>query len=137
MPNVDGTLAVRLLAMWVPLAVIWSAGLVAAFGAPAAKAVGINDRQIPTQSLLWRVAALSAFVYPLLFFSFGYFIAWQSPDVREFYLTTANGSQSLASNPAMVEQVIMYSFEVMRGLLWVGMGFRVAERREQSGVAMA
>jgi hypothetical protein len=74
----------------------------------------------------WRVALLAAVVYPVLFFGFGYFVAWQNPEVRTFYGEPgaiqpflAHMAATLAAAPGL------YPFEVMRGLLWVGLALIV------------
>lgn len=68
---------------------------------------------------IWRAAAL-ALAYVAIYWTAGYFIAWQNPELRAFYgepgpplpfLThTANAARS---NPAM------FAFQFLRGLLWV------------------
>ncbi len=138
MPNVDGSLAFRLALMWIPLAVLWSAGVAWAFGAPtrsaeggsagegaASGATGLEDvaglaqaRLRRGRALVARVAILSAVVYPMLFFGFGYFVAWQSEAVQGFYLTAAGGGEEGASMPSPGK---LYLFETMRGALWVVM----------------
>ncbi|NMB53702.1 MAG: hypothetical protein GYA15_03295 [Leptolinea sp.] len=52
---------------------------------------------------------LLAVIYPILYFSFGYFVAWQSAAVREFYATTT----------ITTAQPLLTLIQVARGALWV------------------
>ena len=73
----------------------------------------------PTAAWIWRIGALAA-IYVVLYWSAGYFIAWQNPELRAFYgqpgealpfLThTAN---VLRSDPGL------FVFQFVRGILWV------------------
>jgi hypothetical protein len=56
----------------------------------------------------WKVAALSV-LYMILYFTFGYYIAWQYDVLREFY----HGSVSSISNTELV------FIQIGRGALWV------------------
>jgi hypothetical protein len=56
----------------------------------------------------WKLAVLSVF-YMILYFTFGYFIAWQVDILREFY----HGSVSSISNTELV------LIQIFRGTLWV------------------
>ena len=60
---------------------------------------------MPLGEWAWKLAA-SAMLYVCLYFSFGYFIAWQNPAIREFY---AGG---------LVIPAWMPLFQPLRGLLW-------------------
>jgi len=119
MPNVTALMLPWLLGMTLPLALLFPPVLLGLFGLwrrdPSLEPAWERGNTTPL-----RVAVLSAFVYPALFFGAGYFIAWQSPAVREFY----TGSQRL---PGVAEHLagvfaadpFVYPFEVLRGLLWV------------------
>ncbi len=64
-----------------------------------------------------------AAVYLLIYILFGYFVAWQSPAVREFYTGTTDlqpffthlRNQFIAGNPWLGP------FQLLRGCLWVGL----------------
>lgn len=86
----------------------------------------------PEESPAWRIpvmsagewavklTVLSAVVYPALFFSFGYFVAFRSEAVLAFYGVTelqpffGHLSQSFGDDP------LLLPFEALRGALWVG-----------------
>jgi hypothetical protein len=50
-----------------------------------------------------------AMIYPILYFFFGYFVAWQSSAVREFYATTT----------ITTAQPLLTFIQIGRGFLWV------------------
>jgi hypothetical protein len=104
--------------LFVPLAVLilgkWRAASSAvAWPAPAVLAAS---------SLTWRIALLVvAFVFLYMFF--GYYIAWQNPDLRHYYGGTAFSSfyDSLKSNWG--QRPFLYLLQVFRALLFVACVF--------------
>jgi hypothetical protein len=58
----------------------------------------------------WRLA-LIAMAYLTLYFSFGYVVAWQNPEVRALYEGGIN--QSVFANERLIP------FQILRALLWV------------------
>jgi hypothetical protein len=96
-----------------PLALVW---------APLAVALLTWGRPTPTleppaPSLpgswwgwIWRLAAI-AVAYLALYFSFGYVVAWQNPEVRALY----DGG----ANPQVFAYERLIPFQVLRALLWV------------------
>lgn len=90
-----------------------------------------NDN-LPMQPLfqknfLTRVIPL-AILYPMLYFFFGYVVAWQSPAVREFYATTT----------ITTAQPLLTFIQIGRGFLWVLAGlplFMMFEKRIHSFIA--
>lgn len=54
-------------------------------------------------------SAILAVIYPVLYFFFGYFVAWQSSAVREFYATTT----------ITTAQPLLTFIQIGRGFLWV------------------
>lgn len=72
-----------------------------------------------------KVAVLSVVLYPVLFFVFGYFVAFRFPAVRAFYGVAADVgfwrqmARTFAATPSV------YPFEVLRGLLWVALALPV------------
>lgn len=72
----------------------------------------------------WKLAAI-ALVYLTLYFTFGYFIAWRNPAVREYYAGideggfVANMGSVLRSTPWLIP------FQMLRALLWAGIALPV------------
>ena len=64
--------------------------------------------------------------YIVLYFLFGYFVAWQSPDVRELY----TGSTAIEPFFTHLANTIkgdasIIPFQFIRGLLWIGLAFPI------------
>lgn len=75
--------------------------------------------EVSTKGKLRPVLILTLVVYPVLYFAFGYFIAWQNPDLRLYY----TGSDELRPFLSQfIHEFIaegIYPFQVLRALLWV------------------
>jgi hypothetical protein len=120
MKNVSAETLPGLFAMTLPLALLLPPLVAWAFGRGARAGEAAPRRpKLPTGELVAKVAVLSIVVYPALFFSFGYFVAWQSPAVRAFYGSPAATTfvQQMAS--VVVDTPELLLFEAFRGLLWV------------------
>ena len=122
MTNITPAILPGLFAMTVPLVVllppfaVWVCGKMSPDSAASEPAWQLPARS-PVDFAL-RVAVLGALVYPALFFSFGYFVAWQFPQVRAFY--GDSGTQNFIQQMAVIfSNPLTYPFEVMRGVLWV------------------
>jgi hypothetical protein len=75
----------------------------------------------PRRAAAWRVVLLPV-IYVCLYFLFGYFIAWQSAEVRELY----SGSTELRPFFAHLWGLLqsnpwIFLLQLARGLLWVGL----------------
>lgn len=110
--------------------------LTAALFAPIAVAVLGRWRSTPPESwetgrprpgfggLSWRVAVAGA-IYLALYYLFGYFVAWQSPELRDYYGGSDPGS-FLAQMGGIVRSVSwMLPVQFARGLGWAGLGLLV------------
>ena len=62
--------------------------------------------------------------YIVLYFLFGYFVAWQSPDVRELY-TGSTAIEPFFTHLANIFQgdATIIPFQFVRGLMWIGLAF--------------
>jgi hypothetical protein len=123
MPNVTAGLVPALMAMTVPLAVVFPGLAVVLLG----RWRGPEERpafrvpSMPATQWAWKSALLCVVVYPLLFFVFGYYVAFSNEEVRAFYggvmgpdfLTHMRGMA--ASTPWL------FPFEWARAALWVAM----------------
>lgn len=72
----------------------------------------------------WRLAVI-AVVYVILYFTFGYFVAWRQPEVRAYYNGVDTGS--FAAHMAMVARDTpwLIPFQVLRALLWTALALPV------------
>jgi hypothetical protein len=124
MPNVTAGMLPWLLGMTLPVAILFPPVLMTLFGlwrADPSLLPAWRPPALPRLVTARRVGVLAGVVYPLVFFAAGYFIAWQSPAVRQFY----TGSTELPGVLAHLRHTFstepsIYPFELFRGLLWIG-----------------
>jgi len=67
---------------------------------------------------------MGAIVYPLLYETFGYFIAWQNEHLRLFYSHSTELKSFLSQWPGFFSEGI-YFFQVLRGMIWVAISVPV------------
>jgi len=103
---------------WPPLAV-WLLGKASPHAAQAAGASPLPPLSVGTW--IGKIVGLGVVLYPLLFFAFGYYVAWQNPAVRAFYQGTDPGSFLAQMAHLLSTDPLVLPFEFFRGLLWVGM----------------
>ena len=72
----------------------------------------------------WRLGVL-AVAYVILYFSFGYFIAWQSPAVREYYGGVDHGGFFAHMRFVVSDTPWLVPFQLLRGLLWTAIALPV------------
>ena len=85
----------------------------------------LNRRMVmPPKEWAWKLAVV-AIVYLLLYFTFGYFIAWRNPAVREYYGGSDEGSFFTHMSTVVTETSWLIPFQVMRAMLWVAIALPV------------
>ena len=111
--------------MTVPMAVLFPPVAVWVLGKakkPAQADEAPNTRLVmPTGQLVWKVAFLSAIVYPLLFWSFGYYVAFRNPELVAYYGATDPGSFLAQMSNVWADDPLVFAFEIFRGALWVAL----------------
>ncbi len=96
--------------IYVPLAVL-ILGKARPWNAVSASAAAGNARlRLPLTEWIWKLA-LIAVVYVVLYFSFGFIVAWQNPALRSMYGNGAN--QEIFNNFRLIP------LQLVRGILWV------------------
>lgn len=73
---------------------------------------------VDVPSLLKTTLLLSVIVWPVIYFLFGYMIAWQFAEVRLFY----SGTTEMGSFLTIMEGNFtsgLYTFQILRGALWI------------------
>jgi hypothetical protein len=85
-----------------------------------------NTRLVmPTGQLVWKVAFLSVIVYPALFWTFGYYVAFSNPELVAYYGSTHPGSFLAQMGNVWADDPFVFLFEIFRGLLWVALAVPV------------
>ncbi len=104
-----------------PLALVWVplAALLLGRGRRSAGTRVVEQRpemdNVPAGQWVWKLA-LIALAYLAIYFIFGWFVAWQNPDLRAMYGDGAN---------EQVFSLWLIPFQVLRALLWVLFGLPV------------
>jgi hypothetical protein len=88
-------------------------------------AAGQNSRLVmPWYEWIWKLVVIVA-AYLILYFTFGYFVAWQNPVVREFY----GGGPLIGFFPHMravfQHSPLLVPFQVLRAIMWVAIALPV------------
>jgi hypothetical protein len=99
--------------------------------------LGLTRKLAPVQTKIpfkpevrgWRemigpMLLMSAFVYPLLYETFGYYVAWQNEHLRFFYSHSTELKSFLSQWPDFFSEGI-YFFQILRGMLWVAISIPV------------
>jgi hypothetical protein len=117
-----GTLP-RLFLMGVLIAAPFSVLAVLILGKRRAETVDTepNTRLImPASEWAWKLAVI-AVVYVILYFTFGYFIAWQQPAVREYYGGTDPGTFAAQMGSVLRNTPWLVPFQIVRAMCWVAL----------------
>lgn len=119
MRNITPAMAPGLFLMTLPVALLWSPVAVWLLGKARRPAeTPTAPSLLPAmRSSLWlgKLLLLGVLIYPLLFFAFGYYVAWQSPAVRDFYGGTDPGSFLLQMRTISAGDPFLLLFE---GVAW-------------------
>jgi hypothetical protein len=84
-----------------------------------------NSRLVmPASEWIWK-AALIAIAYLVLYFTFGYFIAWRSLAVREYYGGTDSGSFVDQMRSMMLATPWLPFFQILRAMMWMAIALPV------------
>ena len=85
----------------------------------------------PVSHSPWKVAII-AVVYVVLYFTFGYFIAWRSPAVREFYGGTDPGNFFAQMQTVARDTPWLIPFQIFRALCWTGIAVIIINMLQRS-----
>ncbi len=72
----------------------------------------------------WKLP-LIAVLYAVLYFSFGYYVAWRTPAVASYYGGSDPGSFLLQLRNVMRDTPWLPFFQLLRGMLWLGLALPV------------
>ena len=125
-----------LAAVFVPLAVL-------ILGKARARAGGYAQRERLKMPIgEWAVKlAIIAIVYIVIYFTFGYFIAWKSPAVRAYYGGSDPGSFGAQIVSVFRDTPVLFLLQAVRGLLWAAIAVPIVKMMKgawwEAGLAVA
>jgi len=79
---------------------------------------------MPVSPRAWKLA-LIAVSYVILYFTFGYFIAWRNPAVREYYGGADPGSFLAQMRNVVRDTPWLIPFQILRAMCWVAIALPV------------
>ncbi|MGZ3373087.1 MAG: hypothetical protein ACXU9O_07235 [Gemmatimonadaceae bacterium] len=121
-----GTLP-RLFLMGVLIAVPFSVLSVLILGKRKAKIADTmpNSRLVmPASEWAWKLVVI-AVVYVILYFTFGYFVAWRHPGVAEYYGGVDRGSFAAQMRIVIRNTPWLIPFQIARAMCWVALALPV------------
>ena len=99
-------------ALFAPLAV-WILGK----RKPSAAEAMFSAPSLPASVLAMRLAIIAG-IYVCVYFTFGYFVAWQDPAVRAYYGGNDPGSFFAQMGNVVSNRPGLIAFQILRGVLW-------------------
>ena len=72
----------------------------------------------------WKLAVI-ALAYVILYFTFGYFIAWRNPAVREYYGGTDPGTFLAQMRNVVRDMPWLIPFQLLRAMFWVAIALPI------------
>ena len=85
----------------------------------------LNSRLVmPVSEWAWKLVVI-ALAYVILYFTFGYFIAWRNPAVPEYYGGTDPGSFFAQMRTVVRDTPWLIPFQIVRAMLWVALALPV------------
>lgn len=117
----------RLFLMGALIAAPFSLLAVAILGKWKAKPTDVQNSRLvmPPGEWAWKLAVI-AVAYVILYFTFGYFIAWRNPALREYYGGVDNGFVSQMGS-VLRDTPWLVPFQILRSLFWVAIAVPVVK----------
>ena len=91
----------------------------------SAPAPDVGRLEMPPSEWAGKLAVI-AIAYVVLYFTFGYFVAWRSPAVREYYGGSDPGNFVAQMQNVMRDTPWLIPFQIFRALCWVAIAVPIA-----------
>jgi hypothetical protein len=85
---------------------------------------GDTQLAMPASEWVWKLTVI-AVVYVILYFTFGYFVAWRHPGVAEYYGGTDPGSFTAQMGTVLRNTPWLIPFQIARAMCWVALAVPV------------
>jgi hypothetical protein len=80
--------------------------------------------QIPASQWIWKLCA-AVILYEIVYFTFGYYVAWRTPGLPEFYGGTDPGTFFGQLANVIRDTPWLFLFQLFRALIWTGIGYLI------------
>ena len=117
----------RLFLMGALIAAPFSVLAVLILGKRKAETVDIQRQSrlvMPTSEWAWKLVVI-ALIYLILYFTFGYFIAWRNPAVLKYYGGIDEGSFLAHMGTVLRSTPWLIPFQIVRAMCWVALALPV------------
>lgn len=105
----------------------------------ASDTAGTARLGMPSGEWVWKLAVI-ALSYVIVYFTFGYFVAWQDPAVREYYSGVDEGSFLAHMGSVLRDSPWLVPFQIVRAILWALLALPIVRmlkgRRLEAAVAV-
>ncbi len=85
--------------------------------------LGLVDKK----ALILNMLIAAIFIYPVIYFNFGYFIAWQSEELRNYYTGTSQNQGYWSMLHHHIFGSSIYILQVLRSFIWMGLAWIMIE----------
>ena len=96
--------------------------------------------KMPASTWIWKLA-LIVIAYVLIYFTFGYFIAWKNEALRAYYGGTDPGSFLVHMRNVLTAEPGLFLLQAVRALLWTALAVPIIKMTKgawwESGLAVA
>ena len=149
MPQIETAFFVKLPSGMLPRLFLFGAVFTAIFSTLAVLVLGkrksvavVNDRRLEIPPNQWLVKiCIIVVIYLVIYFTFGYFIAWKSEAVRAYYGGNDPGSFFAQIRSVIFDTPLLIPLQVLRGILWTAIAVVVVRlmkgRWWEAGLAVA
>lgn len=107
----------KLFVMGAIIAGVFSPLAVLILGKMRARPARSEELPMPAAEWAWKLS-LIAFLYVVIYYAFGYYIAWRTPEVRAYYGGTDPGTFTAQLAGIWSSTPWMYLLQLVRGFLW-------------------
>lgn len=108
----------KLFLMGAIVAAVFSPLAVLILGKMRRRAATTEEPPVAAAEWAWKLT-LIPFLYVVIYYTFGYYIAWRTPEVRAYYGGTDPGSFFAQLGGIWSSMPWMYALQIARGLLWI------------------
>jgi hypothetical protein len=122
------------------IAAVFSPLAVLILGKARAQTNSTFEHRVPLGGWILKLS-LIAILYVIIYFTFGYFIAWKSEAVRVYYGGTDPGSFIAHISSLIRTEPLLFVLQIVRGLLWAAIAVPVIRMMKgewwEAGLAVA
>lgn len=122
------------------MAAVFSPLAILILGKARAQTSNMSRLQMPASAWILKFS-LIAIAYVIIYFTFGYFIAWKNEAVRAYYGGNDPGNFIAQMSGLVRTEPLLFLLQLVRGLLWAGIAVPIVKMMKgdwwEAGLAVA